>query len=191
MAADNLKPSENGLENEDVARQSVNRRRFLGMTAGSGAAALAGAVFAQTLTAETAKAHSWLTLDIAPDLGTFDAIREPLEGDAFPLGPFYINGAIYPEGGLDEDGTPVEGAQSIGTFRCWGWIYDGSAETGESAVQQSFELIDVGEIQVQAGKDLGNKAITGGAGAFRGRSGEMIRTDINKDNFTFRASFTD
>lgn len=166
--------------------QNLNRRRMLGLAAGTGIA-LAGAIAGKS---GTAKAHGWLTVEVRADFDTFDALREPAEGDVFPTGPFYVQGPLYPNGTLDEGGVAPEGAESIGTYRCWGWQYDGSAETGNASVNQSFELDNIGEIHVQ-GRDFNNKAVTGGTEGFRDASGELIFDMINIDLISFRATFTD
>jgi hypothetical protein len=57
-------------------------------------------------------------------------------------------------------------------------------------VNQSFELDGIGEIQIQ-GRDVNNKAVTGGTGVFRKASGELIFDMINMDLVAFRATFTD
>ena len=80
-----------------------------------------------------------------------------------------------------------EGAEPIGTFRCWGWRYDGSAE-GDSVVQQIYELDGLGEIHLQ-GRDFQSKAIIGGMGIFRHASGEALRRTINPANATFHIAF--
>jgi hypothetical protein len=126
-----------------------------------------------------------LVLEVATDLSTFDAVRTPAGGDPFPTGPFYVQGPIFPEGTLDADGDPG-GATSIGTFRCWGWIFDGSTALG--AVSQAYEIDGRGRIQVQGLED-GTRAVTGGTGQFRNVRGEGSFEGINPENFSFRASF--
>ncbi len=164
--------------------QNISRRRMLGLTAATGIA-LAGAGIGQS---GTAKAHSWLTVEVVPVV--FEVTREPAEGDAIPTGPFYSEGPLYSDGTLDEMGVAPEGAQPIGTFRCWGWVWDGSGESiVAGSAQQSYELDGLGEIQAQ-GRDMATKAVIGGTAAFRNASGELIHEDINVENFTFRATFT-
>ncbi|MFV2008202.1 MAG: hypothetical protein ACC667_12205, partial [Longimicrobiales bacterium] len=60
-----------------------------------------------------------------------------LPGGPFPTGPFYVEGPIFPNGTLDATGDPG-GAASTGTFRCWGWIINGS---GIAAVSQAYECV--------------------------------------------------
>ncbi len=127
-----------------------------------------------------------LKLDVAPDLSTFDAVREAEPGDATPTGPFYVAGSIYPPGTLDPDGAVPEGAAPIGTFRCWGWLFDGSA--GLAVVSQAFELDGAGEIQVQGVED-DRRAVTGGTGRFRNVRGEGRFEVLNPENLAFRAVF--
>ena len=165
--------------------QTISRRRMLGLTAATGIA-LAGVGLEQS---STAKAHSWLTVEVVPVIVEFT--REPAEGDVVPTGPFYSEGPIYAEGTLDEKGTAPDGTQSIGTFRCWGWVWDGSGESIiAGSAQQSYELDGLGEIQAQ-GRDMASKAVIGGTDAFRNASGELVHEDINVETFTFRATFTE
>ena len=157
---------------------------MLGLTAATGIA-LADAAVGQS---GTAKAHGWLTLEVVPVI--FELTREPAEGDVIPTGPFYSEGPLYPAGALDEKGVAPEGAQPIGTFRCWGWIWDGSGESSvHGSAQQSYELDGLGEIQAQ-GRDMATKAVIGGTDAFRNARGELIHEDITLENATFRVTFT-
>lgn len=165
------------------AVQKISRRRMLGLAIGTGIV-VAGAAVGQS---GKAKAHSQLTVEVAPNL--LDTMREPAEGDVVPTGPFYSEGPIYPEGTLDEEGVAPEEAQAIGTFRCWGWFWDGSGTFPSGSANQSYEFDGLGEIQAQ-GQDMFTKAVTGGSGAFRDISGELIHEDINVENATFRATFT-
>ena len=165
--------------------QTISRRRMLGLTAATGLA-LASAGIRQN---GTAKAHSWLTVEVVPLV--VELTGEPAKGDVIPTGPFYSEGPLYADGTLDEKGVAPEGAQPIGTFRCWGWVWDGSGKSiVAGSAQQSYEIDGFGEIQAQ-GRDMATKAVTGGTAAFRNASGELIHEDINVENFTFRATFTE
>ncbi len=88
-----------------------------------------------------------LAVDVAPNLDTFDAMREAVEGAMSPTGPFYIEGQIFDKGTLNPDGSIPEGATAIGTFYCWGWTYDGVA--GNAVVSQIFAIDGRGEVHVQ------------------------------------------
>jgi hypothetical protein len=63
----------------------------LAALAGSLAAALALVVLVAGSPAAATEGGT-LTLDVAPDLSTFDAVRSPAPGEPFPTGPFYIQG---------------------------------------------------------------------------------------------------
>ncbi len=89
-----------------------------------------------------------LTVDVAPNLDTFDAMREAAEGAMMPTGPFYIQGQIFHAGTLNTDGSIPEGATAIGIFYCWGWTYDGVV--GKGVVSQIFAIDGRGEVHVQA-----------------------------------------
>ena len=157
----------------------------LAALAGSLAAALVlVALLAGAPAAET-KAGT-LTLDVAPDLSTFDAVRSPAPGTPFPTGPFYIEGKIYAEGTLRADGTAPPGAHSIGTFRCWGWIFDGA--TFGAAVNQRYELAE-GSISTQGVEGTPVRNVTGGSGAYTRARGEGVVQVINPQNASFRITF--
>lgn len=171
---------------------SVNCRHLLGWAgarAALSAVILAGVILGSGLTPGSAEAEK-LTLEVAPDLSTFDAVREVAPGHATPTGPFYITGPIFPEGTLKPDGTAPSGAKSIGTFRCWGWIFDGSKFPPLAVVSQEFKLDDRGNLQVQ-GREDERRAVTGGTGDFRHVRGEGRFTPLNPTkNLSFRATFT-
>lgn len=174
---------------------SVSRRGLLSQ----GGPALAGALLLGGVAAEAAPAKRGkgrgkgrgkkggkLTLEVAPNLSSFDAVRSAAPGKKFPTGPFYIEGTIYPGGSLNVPaGTPKPGAQAIGTFRCWGWIFN--PDTGAAVVAQAFELAK-GEIQVQGLED-DRRPVTGGSGKYRNVRGEGKVQVINADNLAFRIGF--
>jgi hypothetical protein len=132
-----------------------------------------------------AKART-LTLEVTPDFSTFSAVRSPAPGEPFPTGPFYIEGKIYAEGTLLADGTAPPGANSIGTFRCWGWIFDGN--TFGAAVNQRYEL-EQGSISTQGVEGTAVRDVTGGSGAYAAARGEGQVQAINPQNASFRISF--
>jgi len=126
-----------------------------------------------------------VTVDVAPNLETFDAMREAAEGAMMPTGPFYIQGQIFHAGTLNPDGSIPEGATAIGTFYCWGWTYDGVV--GKGVVSQIFAIDGRGEVHVQG---LGtfdlNRAITGGTAEFMGARGAAhVKYHNLPDSFSF------
>ena len=136
-----------------------------------------------------AGAGSSLSVDVAPDLDSFDAMREPAEGAMMPTGPFYIQGQIFPKRTLNADGSIPEGATAIGTFHCWGWTYDGVA--GKGVVTQIFAIDGRGEVHVQGIEtfDL-NRAIVGGTAEFGSAQGTAHYKYFNlPDSFAFRVTF--
>jgi hypothetical protein len=153
--------------------------------ASSLAAALVLVVLVAGVPAAATKA-SPLTLDVAPDLSTFDAVRSPAAGEPFPTGPFYIEGNIYAQGTLRADGTAPPGAHSIGMFRCWGWIFDGKAFG--AAVNQRYELAN-GSISTQGVEGTPVRNVTGGSGAYNRARGQGDVQAINPRNFSFRITF--
>jgi hypothetical protein len=157
----------------------------LAALAGSLAAALALVVLVAGAPAAGTNS-STLTLDVAPDLSTFDALRSPAPGEPFPTGPFYIEGKLYAEGTLRADGTAPPGAHSIGAFRCWGWIFDG--KTFGAAVNQRYELTQ-GSISTQGVEGTPVRNVTGGSGAYKKARGEGAVQVINPQNFSFRITF--
>jgi hypothetical protein len=173
--------------NKSMLPKGIGRRRLLSWAVGGGAA-LAGIILGEGVTADVAETsgEGALTFEVAPDLSTFDAMREPAGEDPFPTGPFHLQGRIFPQGTLNPDGTIPEGATSIGIFRCWGWIFDGS--TGTAVVSQAFDIDGRGEIQVQGVEDL-SRAVIGGTGEFSNVRGEGNFEFINPDNFSFRVTF--
>ncbi len=109
---------------------------------------------AQVLSAST------LNLEVAVDGSSFTIIEtEPGSG----IGPFYIEGDIYPEGTLDEDCDPGK-VEAIGIFRCWGWL-------PQAVVSQEYEIFGRGKIQTQ-GLEIERRAVVGGTDDFKGVRGE-------------------
>jgi hypothetical protein len=103
---------------------------------------------------------STLNLEVAVDGSSFTIIEtEPGSG----IGPFYIEGDIYPEGTLDEDCDPGK-VEAIGIFRCWGWL-------PQAAVSQEYEIFGRGKIQTQ-GLEVDRRAVVGGTDDFKGVRGE-------------------
>ncbi len=130
-----------------------------------------------------------LAVDVAPDLDTFDAMREAAEGAMMPTGPFYIRGQIFDKGTLNPDGSIPEGATAIGTFHCWGWTYDGGA--GNAVVSQIFAIEGRGEVHAQGLESFDlNRAITGGTAEFTGARGTAHYKYHNlPDSFSFSVTF--
>ncbi len=103
---------------------------------------------------------STLNLEVAIDGSSFTIIEtEPGSG----IGPFYVEGDIYPEGTLDEDCDPGK-VEAIGTFRCWGWL-------PQAVVSQEYEIFGRGKIQTQ-GQELERRAVVGGTDDFKRVRGE-------------------
>jgi len=146
-------------------------------------------VIAAILMLSSPVAAKSLTVDVAPNLDTFDAMREAAEGAMMPTGPFYIQGQIFHAGTLNTDGSIPEGATSIGTFRCWGWAFDGTL--GEAVVTQIFAIDGRGEVHVQGveSSDL-NRAIIGGTAEFMGARGAAhVKYHNLPDSFSFSVIF--
>ena len=81
-----------------------------------------------------------LELRVKLDLSTFDVA----------LGSFVgIGGAFYVTGDICEELVPLGACTSIGTFHCWGWLFDTSDPASSAVVSQEFNLDDRGKIQVQ------------------------------------------
>ncbi|RMG54070.1 MAG: hypothetical protein D6723_05855 [Acidobacteria bacterium] len=130
-------------------------------------------------TSGVVEAGEAFTLDVEPDLTTFDIVDPDGNGE----GPFFIQGPIYPEGTLDENGNAPPGSVPIGQFFCWGWLYHG----GEFAVvSQEFQLNGLGEIQVQGNED-DRRAVVGGTGVFKDVRGVGFAKFLN---FPTNVSFT-
>jgi hypothetical protein len=168
--------------------KNVSRRELLSTAAGS--AALMGLLVGTSTPAQAApgngKGNQGFTFEVLPDMTTLDFVREVAMGETFPTGPFYISGSIYRNNSLDPMGNPNPGAQSIGTFREWGWIHDGV--TGDAVVNQSFEFSS-GQLQVAGSRPSERLGVTGGSQQFFNVRGQGIYTVINAENFSFRVQF--
>ncbi len=128
-----------------------------------------------------AKAHEEVNLELRVklDLATFDVALGDFVG---PGGAFYVTGDICQELG------PVGTCMSIGTFHCWGWLFNASDPASSAVVSQEYNLDDRGKIQVQGVEDDGPRAVTGGTGEFRNVRGEATGFDFS--NFLSVGEFT-
>ncbi len=128
-----------------------------------------------------AEAHEEIDLElrVKTDGTTFDIAFGTLVG---PGGAFYVTGDICQE--LDLVGT----CDSIGTFHCWGWLFDASDQASSAVVSQEYNLDGRGKFQVQGVEDGGPRAVTGGTGEFRSVRGEATGFDFS--NFLSDGEFT-
>lgn len=99
-----------------------------------------------------------MPLSVEVAIITMDTLREPADGNPFPTGLFYAQGALYEEGMLDEEGVAPDGAAPIGTFRCWRWLFD--RQTFGAAVSQAYEMDERGILYTHRREGLPNRAIT-------------------------------
>ncbi len=95
---------------------------------------------------------------------------------------FYVTGIICKELGL------VGICDSIGTFHCWGWLFNAGDPASSAVVAQEFNLNGRGKIQVQGVEDSGPRAVTGGTGDFKNVEGEATGFDFT--NFLSIGEFT-
>ena len=119
--------------------------------------------------AAVAEAGKNLELRVRLDFDTFDVAAGTVGG------AFYITGVICKEPGLDPNGPCTE----IGTFHCWGWLFDADDENSVAVVSQEFNLEGRGKIQVQGVEDEGPCAVTGGTGDFKNARGEATGFDFS------------
>ncbi len=165
--------------------ENVNRRNFLGIMGGGAATALVGAAVAGLPNGAARAQDAALSVEVA--ITSLDTVRDAADGDPFPTGPFYVQGDLYEEATLNEEGVVPDGAVSIGTFRCWGWLFDG--QNFGAAVSQAYELDGRGIIYTHGREGLPNRAITGGLEEFADARGTVVAEFINLANFSFRAAF--
>ncbi len=126
-----------------------------------------------------AEAGSKLELRVKLDLSTFDVA----------VGDFWgIGGAFYVTGDICDELDPVGTCDPIGTFHCWGWLFNVSDPASSAVVSQEYNLDGRGKIQVQGVEDGGPRAVTGGTGEFRNVHGEATGFDFS--NFLSAGEFT-
>ena len=126
-----------------------------------------------------AEADNDLELRVKLDLSTFDVAVGGFVG---------MGGAFYVTGNICEKLGPVGTCNSIGTFQCWGWLFDVSDPASSAVVAQEFNLDGRGKIQVQGVEDAGPRAVTGGTGDFKNVKGEATGFDLS--NFVSDGEFT-
>ena len=120
-----------------------------------------------------------LELRVKLDLSSFDVAVGDFVG---------IGGAFYVKGNICKKLGPVGTCDSIGTFHCWGWLFDALDPASSAVVSQEFNLDGRGKIQVQGVEDEGPRAVTGGTGDFKDVRGEATGFDLS--NFVSNGEFT-
>ena len=126
-----------------------------------------------------ADAEAGSDLELRVKLNFFDVALGDIDSAG---GAFYTTGTICKELG------PVGTCVSIGTFHCWGWIFNASDPTSSAVVSQEWNLDGRGKIQVQGVEDGGPRAVTGGTGDFRNVRGEATGFDFS--DFVVDSEFT-
>jgi hypothetical protein len=126
-----------------------------------------------------AKADAELELRVQLDGSTLDVAVGNFVG---------IGGAFYVAGNICEELEPLASCTSIGTFHCWGWIFDVNDPASSAVVSQEFNLDGRGKIQVQGVEDGGPRAVVGGTGDFRNARGEATGFDFS--NFVSVGEFS-
>ena len=126
-----------------------------------------------------AEADDDLELRVQLVPGTFEVALADMAG---------IGAAFYVRGNICQELVPVGTCNSIGTFHCWGWLFDASDAASSAVVAQEFNLDGRGKIQVQGVEDGGPRAVTGGTGDFRNVRGEATEFDFS--NFLSDGEFT-
>lgn len=165
------------------------RKKTIGLVAGAFALLLGAGLLATPLGAHlglsgrVAEASKTLTLDVVADLSTFEAHSQA----GISGGPFYVEGAIYPKGSLDGNGALIGTPDSIGVFRCWGWLIDLSDLSAGGVVSQEYLIEGRGKIQVQGLEDE-RRAVVGGTDDFRKVTGEGFATTF-PPTFNFTIDF--
>jgi hypothetical protein len=118
-------------------------------------------------------------------------------------GPFYMEGSMYAQGGVNPaTGRAFPGEPSIGTWRAWGFKFEGS----RASVSESYELdAFLGTIQGQGTVDLADTpatqsviqaverndalGVSGGTGSFSGAQGTGQMRVLNTTTGAFRVTF--
>lgn len=128
-----------------------------------------------------------LRFDVAEDGTRFVFAEQPVHDDGMPAygNAFVTQGYIYPEGTLDgtngvlSDGSPEFPDQVLGTWTCRGWFIGDGAHTTTGAWVVTTQIYGFADaILVTDGYELadidvpGERAITGGTGAYASVSGE-------------------
>jgi hypothetical protein len=172
-----------------VAR--INRRDLL--KAGSGAA-LAGALLGQGVAhAQPPRPvpgllEEWLReYDIKVAADAVETVRERASGAAIATGPFYMTGAVYENGNIGSDGALKSGSVQRGTYRSYGWIYDG--RTGAGIATHYVDIVGVGTITGIGGIGGGAASLVGGTGQFKSAQGQAIVTGINVGQGAWHVQF--
>jgi hypothetical protein len=155
---------------------------------GKGGLALAGALLVGGAAAESAAAATKLVYEVAPNVETIGRVNAPAPGEPFPTGPFFIDGGIFRKGTISQFGFLPAGAPPLGTYRAWGWLFDGKAF---GAVMHEIYLITGrGEIHAQGHWGTSVRLVLGGTGRLtkvRRTAGAQL---INPANQSFRVTFT-
>ena len=126
-----------------------------------------------------AKGGSEMELRVKLDLSTFDVA----------VGTFVaVGGAFYVAGDICEELDALGPCTPIGSFHCWGWLFDTSDPASSAVVSQEFNLDGRGKIQVQGVEDGGPRAVVGGTGDFKKVRGEATGFDFS--NFVSDGEFS-
>ena len=88
-------------------------------------------------------------------------------------------GAFYVSGNICEELAPLGPCTPIGSFHCWGWLFDSTDPASSAVVSQEFNLDGRGKILVQGVEDGGPRAVVGGTGDFRNARGEATGFDFS------------
>jgi len=116
-------------------------------------------------------------------------LRVQLNFSDVALGDFVgTGGAFLASGTICKELGPVGTCVSMGTFHCWGWLFDASDPTSSAVVSQEYNLDGRGKIQVQGVEDGGPRAVTGGTGDFKNVKGEATGFDFS--DFVSGSEFT-